>query len=137
MSLVILLFFSCKPTQIITERVVETRTDTVTVVEIQKTAPIVDSVIIVQTITEEKPIYFEDKNWTIKLTKNNDILTAEIKHLTDSIEHIYRETKINSIKNEFSSSKNVTKNDNQKTLYIIPFLIISLVFLLFVVFLRK
>lgn len=100
---------SCKRIEYITDTVIETRTDTITQVEIVKTEPLVDTIILKEYIDRDRPVYYKDRNWEAKFSYKNDSLTAEIIHLTDSIEHINRTTKINNFRSETKAARPIEK----------------------------
>ena len=105
-----LTLIGCKPIEQTSETIIETHTDTITLVETVKSAPEIDTISIVEYIEKEKPVYYRDKNWEAKFTLRNDSLYAQIKHLTDSIEHINTTTKIDN----FKSEKQVIKEEVEK-----------------------
>ena len=126
--LLVILLVGCKPTRTITNTVIETRTDTITMVETIKSEPIVDSIVIIKKIVKDKPIYYRDKHWEMTFNVKNDSLFAEIKHLTDSIDHLHTKTTVNNFKSE--KTQEVIKEKDYKLPFILMIIIVILVFVI-------
>jgi hypothetical protein len=82
--------------------VIESHTDTITLIETVKSPPVTDTLNIVSYLDREVPIpvYYKDKNWEAMFTLKNDSLIAQIKYLSDSLEHKQITKTIDTFKSE-------------------------------------